>query len=416
MLSSIKLSRKQLFEDIWDIGFDRTAEKYDVSLNEMLEVCKMSSIPLPYNSYFADKFLGREVNIPKLPPCNIEFVELNQVRRRRGKIDTNLSSKANAICILIALEEHSDASKPMSVGDIINYLDIRFNGLKVDRRTVYSTIKLLQDIGYDISATKNGSKNYYALLDKTLEPLEAKLIMDSVMLNPLISPKTIDEINNKINKYLAKRSPAQRTWGWKTLDKFIEKYDFDQNLYFTLDAIDAALEYGEKLEFDYIKYDTNGKEIPFKNEKFVVTPCMIKSHNFTYYLLAEYESDNFVEFRLDRMRNVRSLDEKSNGKKAVGNGVPIEKAGTCVIRLQSCVTLKCDIDLLDKITDDFASKLKHITFENNNDGKTFNITLFESHDHIANWAASVCDKCEVIEPLELREAVIEKIKNNKYGV
>lgn len=35
---------------------------------------------------------------------------------------------------------------------------------------------------------------------------------------------------------------------------------------------------------------------------------------------------------------------------------------------------------------------------------------------MADWAAGVADKCEVVEPLELRETVINKLKNNRYGV
>lgn len=35
---------------------------------------------------------------------------------------------------------------------------------------------------------------------------------------------------------------------------------------------------------------------------------------------------------------------------------------------------------------------------------------------MADNSERVADKCEVIEPLELREAVINKLKNNKYNV
>lgn len=35
---------------------------------------------------------------------------------------------------------------------------------------------------------------------------------------------------------------------------------------------------------------------------------------------------------------------------------------------------------------------------------------------MADRSERVADKCEVIEPLELRETVINRLKNNKYNV
>ena len=32
MAKKITVKRKELFEDLWNIGYDRSAEKYDVSL------------------------------------------------------------------------------------------------------------------------------------------------------------------------------------------------------------------------------------------------------------------------------------------------------------------------------------------------------------------------------------------------
>ena len=47
---------------------------------------------------------------------------------------------------------------------------------------------------------------------------------------------------------------------------------------------------------------------------------------------------------------------------------------------------------------------------------TFIFTTYAELNYMADWAAGVADKCEVLQSLELREAVINKLKNNKYGV
>ncbi len=50
------------------------------------------------------------------------------------------------------------------------------------------------------------------------------------------------------------------------------------------------------------------------------------------------------------------------------------------------------------------------------DENSFYITFNTTADFIADWAASVADKCEVSEPQTVRDMVIDKIKNNKYNV
>jgi len=168
MAAIFKSTREAVFKDIWAIGPVKASEKYTVSLNELLRVCKEKGIPLPYDSYYADKSAGRPVHIPELPSADDEIVELHYIWKRRKKIDAMLGSKANAICILQTLEDYSDANKALSVADITRLMEENYQ-LTIDRKTIYSTIELLTHLGYDIKTDKIGSKNYYALLDKTLD-------------------------------------------------------------------------------------------------------------------------------------------------------------------------------------------------------------------------------------------------------
>lgn len=416
MAAKITVKRKELFDDLWSIGYDRSAEKYGVSLNELIETYKKYNIPMPDSEYFAAKHKGKDVTVPDLPVSDNEDIELQTIWKRRKKVGSILGSKANSICILQTLEDYSDANKSLAVADIICWMEENYR-IKVDRRTVYNTIELLIDLGYDIDIDKKGSKNYYSINEKVLEPSEVKIIMDSLALNPLLSAKLGDEICNKINKYLAKRTPLQRSWFWHSLDKHIEKYDTDNMLYYYLDEIDAAQSQGKKIEFDYLKYDTNGNKVPYRKEKFVVSPYYLKLENGMYYLCCSGEyDDDFVQVRLDRMVNVRMIDEKSNGKQIAGKGRPLGFTYTPEQKACFHVTMKCDNELIDKVTTDFNHHLKAIDIKDNGDGKTFNFSLFANGEFITEWATSVADKCEIIEPQEVRDMVIDKIKNNKYGV
>ena len=59
-----------------------------------------------------------------------------------------LTDKANAICILKILQEYSDEDHILQMRDLISHMEGIY-GLSPDRRTVYSAVELLQDLGYD---------------------------------------------------------------------------------------------------------------------------------------------------------------------------------------------------------------------------------------------------------------------------
>ena len=71
---------------------------------------------------------------------------------------------------------------------------------------------------------------------------------------------------------------------------------------------------------------------------------------------------------------------------------------------------------MEKVSDDFSEHMSAIKFEKSDTDDAFIFTTHAELNYMADWAAGVADKCEVIEPLELRENVINKLKNNKYGV
>ena len=415
MSAIIKKTRTQIFNDIWENGLEKTSENYTVSLNELIEVCKSRSIPMPDESEY---FFGvpEKINKPSLPSSDNEMVELTCVWKRRKKIDSPLGSKANALLVLQVLEDESDENKWISVNDINNALEKHpIHNAKLDRKTIYPIIDLLQELGYDIQVKKEGGKNYYSLWNKTLDAPEARIMIDSLKMNPLISKKTRDELCNKVIQNLAKKKSNDRIWHWSKFNPRIENYAENDNLYELFDSIEEAIEQNLKLSFNYARYNTFGKKVIDENELHIVSPLYIRLRNFTYYLFcSENDGDTSAEYRFDRIENLTIIDETNEVKrlrekyKIVGNAMTRSPLVN--------VTLQCENDLIDKISDDFPTSIKNITFSKNDDENKFNMTFLTNTAFIVDWAASVADKCEVIEPQKVRDMVINKLKNNKYGV
>ena len=64
-----------------------------------------------------------------------------------------LTERAITICLLEVLREYSDFNHILSMGEIIGKIK-NIYGLTPDRRTVYSALDTLVELGYDISFYK----------------------------------------------------------------------------------------------------------------------------------------------------------------------------------------------------------------------------------------------------------------------
>jgi len=75
---TIKLDRKQLYDEIWTNSLHKTALKYNASEAKFKQACIDADIPLPTLSYWGNKGVGKDVSadIVPLPESDIEMVEI----------------------------------------------------------------------------------------------------------------------------------------------------------------------------------------------------------------------------------------------------------------------------------------------------------------------------------------------------
>ena len=406
MANKIKISRQEVYNMIWEIGLGKTSLKLNCDPRELLSVCKSSNIPLPTKAYVDELKKNKVTHKPLLPSAENDDVEITTLYKRRKSVEHVVGYSANPIAIFQTLEDYSGENQALSVEQIQYYLDKNYR-LKIDRRTIYNTVKMLRDqLFYDIHISKHKGKNYYSLLSKNLDASDAKIIIESMRLNPLLSTAEESRISRKVLPHIATRD--MRTIGWNSY-KVIDNYN-SQLIYSNLDKIDEALLQSKKISFTYMKSNTCGELVPDANK--VVIPYTITIKNYTYYLMCKgTKSKRYDLYRIDRMQDICVTDEKYEMPASL---IVNNSDFTSDEYIQ--VVLKCDIDLTEKISDDFSHIIKSISFEDDKNGKTFTVTIPGGLNELACWAASVVDKCEVIEPKEVRDLVIEKIKNNKYGV
>ena len=97
---TIKVDRKQLYDEIWTNSLHKTAIKYNASEAKFKQACIDADIPLPTLSYWGNKGVGKDVSadIVPLPESDIEMVEIvlkSEQTKSGGSVKKRSEKKAS---------------------------------------------------------------------------------------------------------------------------------------------------------------------------------------------------------------------------------------------------------------------------------------------------------------------------------
>ena len=71
-----KITREQLYNEIWEISVTGVAKKYNADYNDLLKLCKEADIPVPPSGYWVKLKFGKTVEQLPLPESTIAEVTL----------------------------------------------------------------------------------------------------------------------------------------------------------------------------------------------------------------------------------------------------------------------------------------------------------------------------------------------------
>ena len=58
----VKLTRKQLYDEIWALSVAGVARKYNLNYGKLIATCKVENIPFPSSGYWTKKNMGKDVS------------------------------------------------------------------------------------------------------------------------------------------------------------------------------------------------------------------------------------------------------------------------------------------------------------------------------------------------------------------
>lgn len=80
----IKMSREQLYNEIWEISVMGVAQKYNLPYAQLLKICKEADIPIPPSGYWTKISFGKPVAKTSLPVFDTNIITLSNAKAPRA--------------------------------------------------------------------------------------------------------------------------------------------------------------------------------------------------------------------------------------------------------------------------------------------------------------------------------------------
>lgn len=299
---------------------------------------------------------------------------------------------------------------PLTQQDIIRHMREKYE-VECERKAVSRNITALMEHGYEI-----GYRDGYYLMEREFDDSELRLLIDSVFFSPHIPPRQARALIEKLRR---QASPGfGRTLNYVTsLSSLSSLHDRENKQFFyTLQTLDEAISEKCKVSMKINTYGLDMQLHPRRKEAYTVNPYRLVAANGRYYLIGNHDKhDDIAHIRIDRITDCRILEEKAKPMQLVkglesGPNLPRYMAEHVYMRIGPSVKTRFRIPESDigEVIDWFGKEVQITP-----DEKPGYAVVSASVNQYAmmHWAMQYLDLVEVLEPRELREAILEKLED-----
>lgn len=321
--------------------------------------------------------------------------------------------------ILDILKKYTDENHRLSAKEIGEIL-LRDYTQTADRKAIKRNLMNLIDFGYDIEYSetvrenKNGEEeiihsDWY--LNRDFTDSELRLLVDSLLFSKHIPYSQCKDLVGKLeglsNTYFKSKIQHIRTMP--------EKHPPNKALFYAIDVLDEAITKKQRVQFHYVSdYGTDKKPRLHQNKDgtttiYKVNPYQMAATNGRYYLICTHKHyPNVSHYRIDRIIDIRLLDESSTPMKeipALEYGLDLPKHMAEHIYMFSgdgvMVKFRAKKYIMKDILDWFGHDVK-FTNESKED---VDVYVRVNENAMFYWALQYGEHIEVMAPVELRERV-----------
>lgn len=253
--------------------------------------------------------------------------------------------------ILQVLKEHTDEDQGLGQKDIIDLLERKYGYEKLKNRRLtvkrnleklihYQDLRDLNEITMDTNIrqskdTKTGEveevevhSNFVYEHDFTHE--ELYLIIDSLIFSEHIPSFQRKDMIKKLEGLTSKHFESRLD----LVQTMSNSDPMNKQLFNTIRSLYEAISKNKKVAFEYEQYavDNKGKltmqarpNQQGKPRQYVINPYELVATNGRYYLICNYDPfDNLSHYRVDRILNIRLLDQQRKSLEDLDEGISVD--------------------------------------------------------------------------------------------
>ncbi|MBR6173654.1 MAG: WYL domain-containing protein [Eubacterium sp.] len=318
-----------------------------------------------------------------------------------------VNQKMKLLYLAKIMQEETDDEHSLTMPEIINHLNAY--GIEANRKSVYNDIEDLNCFGIEILSERSGPKTLYHCGARTFEVAELKFLVDAIQSSKFITARKTKELIRKLEK-LTSRHAAKHLEREVFVAGRIK--NMDESIYYAIDAIHTALNEGKMLQFRYFRWDLSAqKEYRHEGRKYRISPWGLCWDDENYYMIGyDGEAEKIKYYRVDKMTDIRILDEKRKGNaefKKLDKGLYTKKRFRMFDGVERTVTLKCRNNLSNVIVDQFGREVHMQPVDE--DHFTVNVDVAVSNQFYG-WVIALGGDAVIVKPKEAKEEMEKLLK------
>ena len=214
--------------------------------------------------------------------------------------------KIKLLKLIDMLRLETDEQHPLSTTQICAKLSDM--GIVCDRRTLPRDVAILNEQGYEIMSVMIGHDKCYYVEDRSFSVPELKILIDAVQAASFITEKKTAEL---IGKIASLGGSHQAEILKSNLVHFNTRKHSNEQIYYSVDTLENAIQNNKKVIFYYYDLDENGTKVYRRSHHhYVVEPISLVFIEDNYYLISySTRHDSTANYRVDRMESVDVIEE-----------------------------------------------------------------------------------------------------------
>lgn len=339
------------------------------------------------------------------------------------------------------LKLYSDKNNPLKQSDIIALLEEKYNYNKVRDKTIGSNLKkIIEHYEYDQNLIRLRAEDFeedeeIGYKDRRITDIyynhtfldsELSLIIDTLLFSKQIPVKEREILIKKLETLSSKNFKSRKgNITFESSRSLENNEDNYRSLFENIALIDQAIDESKKISFQYSTYLIENNEVTqsFRKNKnqeirnYIINPYHMAASNGRYYLICNNDKfDNLSTYRVDRMRNIKILNQKRKPRheiEGLGDNFSLNKYMSENIYMFSGETesIKLSVDplFLDELTDWFSPK--DISVLDVKDQEII-VSIKSNKKSIMNWALRYALFVKVLAPDDLVKEIKENLEQS----